>query len=642
MRRRLCLALALVTAVMLGAVQPFVTVASAATRTIPVLKDATVNKSAPTRNFGTDAALGTDGSPEKRILMVFDLSSLAGQSPTSAKIRLWCVNKSSKGGSLHLQGAAWSETTVTWNTPLTIGSDVIGKLGTVTTGKWYEIDVTSVIAGRSELSLVMTSTSSDGADYASREASSGNGPQLVVTTPDGPPPNQAPRVTISAPADGSSVAPDTPVTFTGTATDEDGSLTGSLIWTSDVDGTIGSGGSVTHTFATTGPRTITASVEDSQHLSGSASISIRVEIPPPNQAPRVTISAPADGSSVVRDTEVTFTGSATDEDGSLTGSLIWTSDVDGTIGSGGSATHTFTSLGQRTITAAVTDSQGAEGSASITIDVVAPPAVTTFDVGLVGDTGYTSSEVTAFKNLRDTTLNKAGLAFVTHDGDIKSGSDPCTDSVYTTWRDIFNGFTSPLIYTPGDNEWKDCSDPNGRLAFLRQIFFSTNESLGQTRLTLTRQAGYPENARWTYGNVVFATINTPGSNNNSGDKVEYTARNQANLDWMRAAFAAGENARGVVIVTQANWGAPYGDTVKSAFADSVKLLEDLTVAYGKPVVFVHGDTHHFRIDHPMTHDGQVVSTFTRVETYGPSSTNWVKLSIVADSRVFVASSQSPN
>jgi hypothetical protein len=217
MRRRLCLALALVTAVMLGAVQPFVTVASAATRTIPVLKDATVNKSAPTRNFGTDAALGTDGSPEKRILMVFDLSSLAGQSPTSAKIRLWCVNKSSKGGSLHLQGAAWSETTVTWNTPLTIGSDVIGKLGTVTTGKWYEIDVTSVIAGRSELSLVMTSTSSDGADYASREASSGNGPQLVVTTPDGPPPNQAPRVTISAPADGSSVAPDTPVTFTGTA-----------------------------------------------------------------------------------------------------------------------------------------------------------------------------------------------------------------------------------------------------------------------------------------------------------------------------------------------------------------------------------------------------------------------------------------
>ena len=49
-----------------------------------------------------------------------------------------------------------------------------------------------------------------------------------------------------------------------------------------------------------------------------------------------------------------------------------------------------------------------------------------------------------------------------------------------------------------------------------------------------------------------------------------------------------------------------------------------------------------RIDHPMTHDGQVVSTFTRVETYGPTSTNWVKLSIVADSRVFVASSQSPN
>jgi hypothetical protein len=113
----------------------------------------------------------------------------------------------------------------------------------------------------------------------------------------------------------------------------------------------------------------------------------------------------------------------------------------------------------------------------------------------------------------------------------------------------------------------------------------------------------------------------------------------ANLAWMQAAFDAGATARGVVIVTQANWGAPYNDSSRRGYDDLKQLLEDETVAYGRPVVLVHGDTHSFRIDHPMTHNGHVVSNFTRVETYTPSSTHWVKLSIVADDRVFVATSQ---
>jgi len=49
--------------------------------------------------------------------------------------------------------------------------------------------------------------------------------------------------------------------------------------------------------------------------------------------PTVSIAAPTDGSSFVDGTSITFTGSATDvEDGVLTSSLSWSSDIDGVFG----------------------------------------------------------------------------------------------------------------------------------------------------------------------------------------------------------------------------------------------------------------------------------------------------------------------
>jgi hypothetical protein len=51
--------------------------------------------------------------------------------------------------------------------------------------------------------------------------------------------------------------------------------------------------------------------------------------------------------------------------------------------------------------------------------------------------------------------------------------------------------------------------------------FQSSKSFGgnaKTQLTLTRQGTpggeYSENSRWTKGNVVFVTLNVPGSNNN--------------------------------------------------------------------------------------------------------------------------------
>jgi len=86
-----------------------------------------------------------------------------------------------------------------------------------------------------------------------------------------------------------------------------------------------------------------------------------------NAAPAVTITSPADGAIFTSGSSISFAGSASDaEDGDLTGSLVWTSSLDGPIGTGGSFSATL-SDGTHTISAAVTDSGSLTGSASITL-----------------------------------------------------------------------------------------------------------------------------------------------------------------------------------------------------------------------------------------------------------------------------------
>lgn len=103
--------------------------------------------------------------------------------------------------------------------------------------------------------------------------------------------------------------------------------------------------------------------------------------PQPNDPPSVAVTSPTDGDEFSSGATVSFAGTATDtEDGDLTTSLSWTSDIDGSIGSGGSFSTTL-SDGSHTITASVTDSGGKAGSDSVGITVGdLPPDPTTVTV----------------------------------------------------------------------------------------------------------------------------------------------------------------------------------------------------------------------------------------------------------------------
>ena len=261
-----------------------------------------------------------------------------------------------------------------------------------------------------------------------------------------------------------------------------------------------------------------------------------------------------------------------------------------------------------------------------------------FAIGLIGDFPYDDLGVAQAENLIDE-INSRRLSFVIHDGDIKAGSTPCTDDVYLANLDRFNRIEDPLIYTPGDNEWTDChrtgGDPLERLDFLRGIFFPTDQSLGGRTITLNRQSdAYPENVRWTRGGVTFATLHIVGSNNNLGRTpeadAEYTARNAANLEWLHESFEAArkKDSPGIMIAIQANPGFELepDDPERTGFNDFLAALEQETLAFGRPVVLVHGDSHYFRIDKPMysSETGAHVVSFTRVETFGPPDVHWVR------------------
>lgn len=89
---------------------------------------------------------------------------------------------------------------------------------------------------------------------------------------------------------------------------------------------------------------------------------------PTNSAPSVSISSPANGTSVIEGTSTGFSGSASDsQDGNLTALVQWT-DNGIAIGSGGSFS-TVLPAGTHTIVARVTDSGGLQASKSISITV---------------------------------------------------------------------------------------------------------------------------------------------------------------------------------------------------------------------------------------------------------------------------------
>src|SRR2546430_11853158 len=143
------------------------------------------------------------------------------------------------------------------------------------------------------------------------------------------PPPPAPPVPYTAPPDNSESPFAQPTTFTATATDTiDGDLGATIRWTSDRDGALGTGPSITARSLSLGLHTITASATNSGTLTGSAQIHLNVA-----SGPQIVLLGPPDLTVVGLGDSLTFSATAFDfEDGDLSSRLTWTSSRDGVLG----------------------------------------------------------------------------------------------------------------------------------------------------------------------------------------------------------------------------------------------------------------------------------------------------------------------
>jgi len=274
-----------------------------------------------------------------------------------------------------------------------------------------------------------------------------------------------------------------------------------------------------------------------------------------------------------------------------------------------------------------------------------------FSFAIIGDTPYSFGEEWMFAAmLKD--ISREDLAFVVHIGDFKNGTSPCSDELFAKRLQQFQSVRHPFIFVPGDNEWTDChrsgADPLERLAKLRELFYPDDDSLGERKLKLERQsadpnfAEYRENVRWTLGSALFIGLNIPGSNNNLGRTpqmdAEYAQRSAANAAWLAQSFdqAKKSGLAAVFIAIQANprLERPFLHPANAADGYSALRQELLAhaLAFGKPVILIHGDTHHYRVDQPLvdpaTH--KPVERFTRIESFGSPSVDWIRVTVDAD------------
>jgi hypothetical protein len=143
--------------------------------------DTFVRSDNPTAHPGTKTSLSVDNSPIKHGLLRFTVSGVGSGTIQSVTLRLFSLDSSDKGGDFYwVPDNSWQEKIVDWNTEPAADPTLRASLGAVSVNTWYEVDLSSLVTGDGTYSIRIASTSSNGADYSTKEGAAGLAPQLVV------------------------------------------------------------------------------------------------------------------------------------------------------------------------------------------------------------------------------------------------------------------------------------------------------------------------------------------------------------------------------------------------------------------------------------------------------------------------------
>ena len=244
------------------------------------------------------------------------------------------------------------------------------------------------------------------------------------------------------------------------------------------------------------------------------------------------------------------------------------------------------------------------------------------------------------------------------------------------------------MFTPGDNDWTDCDRPRTAASTRRaahherKVFFGTDNSLGEHTMkqavqstpnclgcglrdeqhhrgAVRREPALDVQERHVRDREHPGHLQQPAraTGDPAGDEPSTRPGTRLTSQWLQDTFAeaTAKDSVAVMIIGQADPGFDGSDatrgpdcatrrrwprrTVPRRLLSFLTKLRDLTIAFDKPVVYVHGDSHYFRVDKPLqTSTGRRVENFTRVETFGDNAQNgnndvhWVKALVDPNSR----------
>ena len=256
-----------------------------------------------------------------------------------------------------------------------------------------------------------------------------------------------------------------------------------------------------------------------------------------------------------------------------------------------------------------------------------------------------------------TAIDATNPEFVVHVGDAMRGNIECPDKAIGVFLEALSQHSSPLIYTPGDNDWSECIsakwkpniinrikrryvmwrykdvfrdpiyDSRRALRTIRQLAFPPSVSLGKRTIPLSRQnelasfKAFPENAHWVRHGILAATFHIiGGANNYQRDRAEFERRNMANLSWLDTVFglAAQEKIVGIILFAQE---APFGyrqanhEQLGPGYNSFNKELTRQVRELQKPIIFIHGSGASLRVDNPLFDDMGLIKNFTRVRVF---------------------------
>lgn len=258
-------------------------------------------------NFGANAELrvrtSATTSSNYDTYLKFD-ASLAASVVSSAKLRIYA--RLSAAGTISttvyaVANTAWGERTITGINRPARGASLASAVVASTSYAFIEVDVTNYVqsefaAGRRVLSFTYHNGANTSPYITAHSKEGVNRPQLIITTPNTPPPNAAPTVSLTSPPSGATFNAPANISLSANAADSDGSIIkveyfngANLIAT----------GAATAPYAATwanvpaGSYSITAKATDN---GGAATTSpaVSVSVIADTQGPAISLQTPAD------------------------------------------------------------------------------------------------------------------------------------------------------------------------------------------------------------------------------------------------------------------------------------------------------------------------------------------------------------